>query len=208
MSEQTPSTKGPVGVPIAESASGAVPPAGSGRGFTRTGEEVLHVGHVITLARATFEGPAGETMERDVVHHPGAVAVVAIDGDDVVLVVQYRPVLERQMLELPAGKLDVPGEDRLTAARRELVEEAGYDAPDMVELGSFHNSIGFCDEHTTIYLATELVPATPVAVSIEEEYLTVERVPLDGVEALIANGTITDAKTVIGLLWTLRRLGR
>ena len=207
MSEQTPSTKGPVGVPIEESASGFVPPVGSGGGFILTDEEVLHVGHVITLARATFEGPAGEVMERDLVHHPGAVAVVAIDGDDVVLVNQYRPVLERQMLELPAGKLDVPGEDRRTAARRELSEEAGYDAPALVELGSFHNSIGFCDEHTTIYLATELVPATPVAVSVEEEYLIVERVPLDRVEVLIADGTITDAKTVIGLLWTLRRMG-
>ncbi len=147
-------------------------------------------------------------MERDVVHHPGAVAVVALDGNDVVLVDQYRPVLERQMLELPAGKLDVPGEDRLAAARRELVEEAGYDAPDLEELGSFYNSVGFCDEHTTIYLATELMPAIPLAVSIEEEYLTVKRVSLDGVEELIVDGTITDAKTVIGLLWTLRRLGR
>ncbi len=192
---------------IEESASGAALPVRTGRGFTRTDEEVLHVGHVITLTRATFEGPAGEVMERDVVHHPGAVAVVAIDGDDVVLVDQYRPVLERQMLELPAGKLDVPGEDRLTAARRELVEEAGYDAPDLVELGSFYNSVGFCDEHTTIYLATELVPAAPLAVSIEEEYLTVRRVTLAEVEGLIADGTITDAKTVIGLLWTLRRLG-
>jgi len=194
-------------VPIEESASGTAPPVRTGRGFIRTDEEVLHVGHVITLARATFEGPAGEVMERDVVHHPGAVAVVAIDGDDVVLVDQYRPVLERQMLELPAGKLDVPGEDRLTAARRELVEEAGYDAPDLVELGSFYNSVGFCDEHTTIYLATELVRAAPLAVSIEEKYLTVKRVALAGVEGLIADGTITDAKTVIGLLWTLRRLG-
>ena len=207
MSERTPSAKGPVGVPIEESASGAAPPVRTGRGFTRTNEEVLHVGHVITLARATFEGPAGEVMERDVAHHPGAVAVVAIDGDDVVLVDQYRPVLERQMQELPAGKLDVPGEDRLTAARRELVEETGYDAPDLVKLGSFYNSIGFCDEHTTIYLATELVPAAPLAVSVEEEYLTVRRVALSEVEGLIADGTITDAKTVIGLLWTLRRLG-
>jgi len=204
MSEQTSPADGPAGA----SATGGVPTTGSDGGFTRTGEEVLHVGHVITLARATFEGPAGEVMERDVVHHPGAVAVVALDGDDVVLVRQYRPVLERQMLELPAGKLDVPGEDRPTAARRELVEEAGYDAPDLVELGTFHNSIGFCDEHTTIYLATRLVGATPVAVSVEEEYLTVERVPLDDVEGLIDDGTITDAKTVIGLLWTLRRLGR
>ena len=204
MSEQTSPTDGPAPEPAAPARF----PAGTRGGFTRTGEEVIHVGHVITLARATFEGPAGEVMERDVVHHPGAVAVVALDGDDVVLVDQYRPVLERQMLELPAGKLDVPGEDRATAARRELVEEAGYDAVDLVELGSFHNSIGFCDEHTTIYLATELVGATPLAVSVEEEYLTVERVALDDVEGLIADGTITDAKTVIGLLWTLRRLGR
>ncbi|HJM74053.1 MAG TPA: NUDIX hydrolase [Acidimicrobiales bacterium] len=200
MQEQTSSAEVP--------ASASVPTIVSGHGFTRTGEEVLHVGHVITLARATFEGPAGEVMERDVVHHPGAVAVVALDGDEVVLVRQYRPVLEREMLELPAGKLDVPGEDRPTAARRELVEEAGLDAVDLIELGSFHNSIGFSDEATTIYLATELVPATPLAASIEEEYLTVERVGLDEVEGLIGDGTITDAKTILGLLWTLRRLGR
>ena len=200
MQEQTSSAEVP--------ASASVPTIVSGHGFTRTGEEVLHVGHVITLARATFEGPAGEVMERDVVHHPGAVAVVALDGDEVVLVRQYRPVLEREMLELPAGKLDVPGEDRPTAARRELVEEAGLDAVDLIELGSFHNSIGFSDEATTIYLATELVPATPLAASIEEEYLTVERVGLDEVEGLIGDGTITDAKTILGLLWTLRGLGR
>ena len=200
MQEQTSSAEVP--------AFASVPTIVSGHGFTRTGEEVLHVGHVITLARATFEGPAGEVMERDVVHHPGAVAVVALDGDEVVLVRQYRPVLEREMLELPAGKLDVPGEDRPTAARRELVEEAGLDAVDLIELGSFHNSIGFSDEATTIYLATELVPATPLAASIEEEYLTVERVGLDEVEGLIGDGTITDAKTILGLLWTLRRLGR
>ena len=189
-------------------ASASVPTIVSGHGFTRTDEEILHVGHVITLARATFEGPAGEVMERDVVHHPGAVAVVALDGDEVVLVRQYRPVLEREMLELPAGKLDVPGEDRPTAARRELVEEAGLDAVDLIELGSFHNSIGFSDEATTIYLATELVPATPLAASIEEEYLTVVRVGLGEVEGLVGDGTITDAKTILGLLWTLRRLGR
>ncbi len=166
-----------------------------GHGFTRTGERVLHEGYVITLATATFEGPAGEVMERDVVRHPGAVAVVAIDGGDVVLVRQYRPVLDREMLEIPAGKLDVEGEDRPTAARRELVEEAGLYAHDLVELG-------------TIYLSTDLGPATAQAVSVEERYLTVERVPLDDVESMIADGTITDAKTVIGLLQALRRLGR
>ena len=179
-----------------------------GHGFVKTGERVLHEGYVITLATATFEGPAGEVMERDVVRHPGAVAVVAIDGEEVVLVRQYRPVLDREMLEIPAGKLDVEGEDRPTAARRELVEEAGLYAHDLVELGRFHNSIGFCDEETTIYLSTDLGPATAQAVSIEERYLTVERVPLDDVESMIVDGTITDAKTVIGLLQALRRLGR
>ena len=179
-----------------------------GHGFTKTGERVLHEGFVITVATATFEGPAGEVMERDIVHHPGAVAVVALDGDDVVLVRQYRPVLEAEMLELPAGKLDVPGEDRATAARRELVEEAGLDARDLVELGRFHNSIGFCDEETTVYLATDLKATAPEAASVEEQYLTVERVPIGEVEGLIADGTITDAKTVIGLLQALRRLGR
>ena len=179
-----------------------------GHGFTKIGERLLHEGFVITVATATFEGPAGEVLERDVVHHPGAVAVVALDGDDVVLVRQYRPVLEAEMLELPAGKLDVPGEDRRMAAHRELVEEAGLDARDLVELGRFHNSIGFCDEETTIYLATDLKATTPEAASVEEQYLTVERVPIGEAEGLIADGTITDAKTVIGLLQTLRRLGR
>ena len=179
-----------------------------GHGFTKTGERVLHEGYVITLATATFEGPAGEVMERDIVHHPGAVAVVAVDGGEVVLVRQYRPVMEREMLEIPAGKLDVPGEDRQAAARRELVEEAGLYARYLVEMGRFHNSIGFCDEETTIFLATDTEPVASEAVSVEESYLTVERVPLDDVEAMIVDGAITDAKTVIGLLQVLRRLGR
>ena len=179
-----------------------------GHGFTKTGERVLHEGYVITLATATFEGPAGEVMERDVVHHPGAVAVVAVDGGEVVLVRQYRPVMEREMLEIPAGKLDVPGEDRQAAARRELVEEAGLYARYLVEMGRFHNSIGFCDEETTIFLTMDLEPVASEAVSVEESYLTVERVLLDDVEAMIVDGAITDAKTVIGLLQVLRRLGR
>jgi len=177
-------------------------------GFRQTGETVVHEGFVITLVTASFTGPAGERIHRDVVRHPGAVAVVAIDGDDVVLVRQYRPALDREMLELPAGKLDVPGESLVEAARRELIEEAGLDAPHLVEVAGFHNSGGFCDEFTTVFLATELVPAEARAVSVEEAYLTVERVPLDDVPAMIADGTLTDAKTVIGLLAVLRHLGR
>ena len=98
-------------------------------GFRKTAERLLHDGYIISLFEAEFEGPAGERITRDVVRHPGAVAVVAIDRDEVVLVRQFRAALEAEMLELPAGKLDVPGEPLEVAARRELVEEAGLDAP-------------------------------------------------------------------------------
>ena len=78
----------------------------------------------------------------------------------------------------------------------------------MVELVRFHNSVFFSDELTIVYLATNLIPAKPMAVSVEERYLSVERVPLDQVLRLVADGTITDAKTIIGLLTALRHLGR
>ena len=177
-------------------------------GFTKISERVIHQENWFTFLAAEFEGPAGERIERYVFRHPGAVGVVPVDGDDVVLVRQFRPAVEMEMLELPAGKLDVPGEEPADAARRELVEEAGLDAPEMVELARFHNSVGFSDELTIVYLATNLIPAKRVAVSVEERYLSVERVPLDQVLRLVADETITDAKTIIGLLAALRHLGR
>ena len=177
-------------------------------GFTKTSERVIHQENWFTFLAAEFDGPAGERIERYVFRHPGAVGVVPVDGDDVVLVRQFRPAVEMEMLELPAGKLDVPGEEPADAARRELVEEAGLDAPEMVELVRFHNSVGFSDELTIVYLATNLIPTKPMAVSVEERYLSVERVPLDQVLRLVADGTITDAKTVIGLLTALRYLDR
>ena len=177
-------------------------------GFTKISERVIHRGNWFTFLAAEFDGPAGERIERYVFRHPGAVGVVPVDGDDVVLVRQFRPAVEMEMLELPAGKLDVPDEDPADAARRELIEEAGLEAPEMVELTRFHNSAGFSDELTIVYLATNLIPAKPMAVSVEERYLSVERVPLDQVLRLVADGTITDAKTIIGLLTALRHLGR
>ena len=92
-------------------------PAASG-GFRKTSERMIHEGYIISLLEAEFEGPAGERITRDVIRHPGAVAVVAIDGDEVVLVRQFRAALEAEMLEIPAGKLDVPGEPLEAAARR------------------------------------------------------------------------------------------
>ena len=175
--------------------------------FTKTSERVIHQEDWFAFLAIEFDGPAGERIERYVFRHPGAVGVVPIDGDEVVLVRQFRPAIEMEMLELPAGKLDVPGEEPEDAARRELVEEAGLDTPGMVELVRFHNSAGISDELTIVYLATELVAAEPMAASVEERYLSVERGPLNRIPRMIADGTITDAKTIIGLLAALSHLG-
>ncbi len=173
-----------------------------GKDFRKVSETTLHEGFVVTYNQAVFEGPQGEILERDVVRHPGAVAVVAIDKDEVILVNQYRPALETVTLEIPAGKLDVSGEERIDAARRELNEETGLDSKNLTLLSEFHNSAGFTDELTSIYLAENLMPTEAKAVSVEEEYLTVTRVSFEKALQFVAQGVITDAKTVIGLLAT------
>ncbi|CAI8364479.1 MAG: Methanol dehydrogenase activator [Acidimicrobiales bacterium AG-410-I20] len=172
----------------------------SEKNFRKVSETVLHEGFVVTYSQAVFEGPQGEVLERDVVRHPGAVAVVALDKGDVILVNQYRPALEMNTLEIPAGKLDMPGETKTEAARRELIEETGYDCGEITLLLEFHNSAGFTDEITSIYLARELTPTEAKAVSVEEEYLTVIRLPVEEALRLLNDKKITDAKTVIGLL--------
>ncbi|MYE64702.1 MAG: NUDIX hydrolase [Acidimicrobiaceae bacterium] len=145
-------------------------------------------------------------MTRDVVHHRGAVAVVAVDGDDVVLLRQYRTPVEGELLEIPAGTRDVGGEDPAGTARRELAEEAGLACESLEELGTFFNSPGFCDELTHVFLATGLseVPREPDGA--EEEWMTIERVGLDEAIEMIDQGQIRDAKTIIGLLLAQRRL--
>ena len=173
-----------------------------GKDFRKVSETTLHEGFVITYNQAVFEGPQGEILQRDVVRHPGAVAVVAVDKGEVILVNQYRPALETVTLEIPAGKLDVSGEERIDAARRELNEETGLDSEDLTLLSEFHNSAGFTDELTSIYLAENLMPTEAKAVSVEEEYLTVTRVSFEKALQFVAQGVITDAKTVIGLLAT------
>ncbi|MYG98080.1 MAG: NUDIX hydrolase [Acidimicrobiaceae bacterium] len=145
-------------------------------------------------------------MTRDVVHLRGAVAVVAVDGDDVVLLRQYRTPVEGELLEIPAGTRDVGGEDPAGTARRELAEEAGLACESLEQLGTFFNSPGFCDELTHVFLATGLseVPREPDGA--EEEWMTIDRVGLDEAIEMIGRGQIRDAKTIIGLLLAQRRL--
>ena len=121
-------------------------------------------------------------------------------GDDAVLVRQWRVATGRELLEVPAGKRDVDGEAPETTANRELEEEIGYRAGRLDPLCEFYNSPGFCDEYTYLFLATELEARTRAAVSAEEAAMTIERVPLARVDALIAAGELIDAKSIIGLL--------
>ena len=170
-------------------------------GFRKLGEELLHHGHVIDLYTDRFEAPDGSVIERDVVRHPGAVSVVPVlDDGTVVLVRQFRAPLGREVLEIPAGKLDVEGEDLEAAARRELAEEVGFEAGTMELLVTFHNSVGFCDEESHVFLATDLTEVPRDRQGVEEAHMDEVRLPLAEAVGSISSGTITDAKTVLGLM--------
>jgi 8-oxo-dGTP pyrophosphatase MutT (NUDIX family) len=178
-------------------------------GFRLIDERPLATGAVIELKVGTFESPDGTRFERDIIRHPGAVTVVPLTDDDHVLLVrQYRAAIDTEMLEIPAGKRDVPGEATEVTAARELEEEVGRKAGRIELLGRFYNSPGFCDELSWSYLARDLSEVGNDLQGVEEQYLTVESVALDDVDAMIAEGAIVDAKTIIGLTLALRRLGR
>jgi 8-oxo-dGTP pyrophosphatase MutT (NUDIX family) len=178
--------------------------------FRALGEEVVHQGPVVRVTRATIEGPDGTTYEREVVHHPGAVAVVPVldDGRTVVLVRQYRSALDALVLEVPAGKCDVDGEAPEVTAARELEEEVGCRAGSMERLCEIHNSPGFSDERVIIFLAQRLEEGTASPHGIEEQHMVIEHVSLEQADLLIAEGHITDAKTVVGLLLARDKLSR
>ncbi len=177
-------------------------------GFRLVDEREVHRGSLITVGIGRFEGPDGDRFERDLVHHPGAVSVVPVDGDEVVLVRQYRAALDRDLLEIPAGKRDVPGEPVEETAQRELAEEVGLRAGRLVKVAEFFNSAGFSDELSHVFLGTELEPAERDVQSHEEAHMTIERVRLDDVPRLIAERELIDAKTIIGLLLAREHFGR
>jgi 8-oxo-dGTP pyrophosphatase MutT (NUDIX family) len=172
-----------------------------------TGEEVLHRGWVITLTKATFIDPDGTPFERDILRHPGAVAVVAItEEDEVVMVHQYRPALDQWLLEIPAGTCDVTGEPGEVTARRELAEEVGYAATALRPLTRCAITPGFCDELSTIYLATGLSRVPVDRQGTEERHMRIEAVPLTRFDAMVDDGTIIDATTILGVGLAQRHL--
>jgi 8-oxo-dGDP phosphatase len=177
-------------------------------GFTKLGEQELVSGFRFRMVRARFRGPDGDEFERDIVQHPGAVGVLPLHDDGTVtLVRQYRAALGGELLEIPAGLRDVAGEDDATTAARELVEEAGLAADRIELLATFHNSPGFSDESVAVYLATGLREVDDDRQGVEEQAMTVQRVPLAQALARVDAGEITDAKTVIALSALGRRRG-
>jgi ADP-ribose pyrophosphatase len=174
---------------------------------------VLHRGRYLTFRIDTIERADGTRSERDIVGHPGAVAILALDPDDQVLLVrQYRTATQGILLEIPAGTLDTDQTTGATeepdlAARRELEEETGYRAGSWQRLASFWTAPGFASELMHLYLATDLRPAHPDERlgPDEDEHLRLERMPFaDAVDA-VERGEIADAKSILGLLWLDRR---
>jgi 8-oxo-dGTP pyrophosphatase MutT (NUDIX family) len=169
-------------------------------GFVALGEEPLYSGSLISVGLARLRGPGGEELEREVVHHPGAVVVVPLVAERTALLVrQYRAAVGAELLELPAGKRDVDGEAPETTAARELAEEVGRRPGRLELLARFYNSPGFCDEHTHLYLATDLVEVADDRQGVEEQAMTLHEVHLDDLDRLVAAGEIADAKTIVGL---------
>lgn len=170
-------------------------------------EETIHTGMVVSFRKGRFAGPDGE-FHRDIVRHPGAVSAVAVDGDDVFLVRQFRAPIAADLWEIPAGKKDVVGEPPEVTAVRELEEEIGMHPGKLEHLLDFHHSPGFCDELQNIFLATELTDVGRRVDSIEEQYMVVQRTPFDEAIAMALDGRITDGKSIAGILAAARRLGR
>ncbi|MDQ3642587.1 MAG: NUDIX hydrolase, partial [Actinomycetota bacterium] len=168
-------------------------------GFRKLDERIVWSGTLVSAGTGTFVDPDGNEFERDVVHHPGAVVVVPVIDGDVVLVRQYRAAIDGELLEVPAGKRDVTDEPVELTAHRELEEEVGMRAGSMVKLAEFYNSPGFCDEHSFLFLATDLAPCDTSFQGHEEQHMTIERVPLDSVPDLIASGELVDGKSIIAL---------
>jgi 8-oxo-dGTP pyrophosphatase MutT (NUDIX family) len=175
--------------------------------FRPVRDEVRYRGPFLTVVGATFADDSGEEIVREFLRHTGAVAVVPVVGDEVVLVRQFRAAVGRDLLEIPAGLLDVEGEDREAAAARELEEEAGLRTTSELELlTTYFPTAGMADHQVWIYLARNTEPCELRPSSLEEQHMTVERFALDAVPELLASGAIADGKTIIGLLLALDRL--
>jgi len=160
--------------------------------------QLIYDGRVVKLRIDTVRIPGGQETTREIVEHSDCVAIVAIDADDNVLLVnQFRKPVEKELLEIPAGGIE-PGEDPVTTVRREMQEETGYLSRKVEKIGGFYAAPGYCNEYLYLYLATDLTPSQLHAEDTESIKLV--RVPISQIPSLIASGSICDAKSIAGLL--------
>lgn len=169
---------------------------------TQISHQSVFDGRMIRVELDTVRLPNGKATSREVVRHPGAVGIVALKGEDVLLVRQYRYPVGEETLEIPAGKLD-PGEAPSVCAQRELREETGYSGK-FTLLGSVFTTPGFTDEVMHLFLAEDLVwdPLTPDS----DEFLHVEPIAWEKALTRAKQGGFNDAKTILGLLWVQGRM--
>jgi ADP-ribose pyrophosphatase len=173
--------------------------------------QTLHQGRYMNLEVDRIRRDDGSESTRDIVVHPGAVVIAALDSDDRLLfVTQFRLPCDGALLELPAGTLDTHDgaiEDPLLAAHRELEEETGYRAGSMERVGGFWTAPGFSTEYLTLYFATDLRPADEDRLGPDEdENLRLSRLPWREAVAAVEGGVIEDAKSIAGILLLARRL--
>jgi ADP-ribose pyrophosphatase len=167
----------------------------------------IHTGRYLSVRVDTVLDAEGREHTRDIIEHPGAVAIVAIQEGQVLMVHQYRSPARKVLVEIPAGTLeraaDGTTEDPALAAARELGEETGCAAASWRHLGAFYTAPGFAEEYMHLYLATGI---TPIAghVPDEDERLRVERVPWRDAIRWTTDGTLQDAKSLVGLMWLER----
>jgi len=160
--------------------------------------KTIYEGLIVNIRRDTAEIQGGKHVPREVVEHPGGVAIVPVTRDKKVLMVrQFRYPMQEELLEIPAGKLD-EGEDPFVCAVRELSEETGYTAGKYVDFGAIYPSAGFCRETLYLYLALDLRPGEMHL--DENELLSVEHVDIDELVDMIMADKLRDAKTIIGVM--------
>lgn len=174
---------------------------------TRLGSQEKYAGRIVRLRVDEVELPNGKSGQREVVEHGDAVAIVALDEQQrIMLIKQYRYATDQLLLEIPAGLME-PGEEPLSAAQRELEEETGYCAAQWEELSCFYSSPGFCDERIYLFLATGLYPGTKNP--DEDEFIEPASFPLAVAAQMMQRGELHDGKTITGIaLAALRYLPR
>ena len=159
---------------------------------------LIYEGQVVKLRVDTVKRPDGRETTREIVEYSDCVAIIAIDADDnVLLVEQFRKPVEKALLEIPAGGID-PGEDPVTTVCRELREETGYLPRKVERLGGFYSAPGYSSEYLYLYLATDLTPSPLHAEDTDSIRLV--RVPIAQISSLITSGRTCDAKSIAGLL--------